>query len=168
MRNINKTKCMSCMPGHISNWMSTTAYKCHMEGTGLSHWESQRHRVECSECGVELAASSLQHHRCTIHGLLTDMVVDNVNHPGCQAQLYHVSFPRSFLGRHRGWMSRDSNKSLQSPSPFCAQAPHRYTHNFGRRLGPSPKMQALWDACYLPVTQNEPLQFDNLSGGSSL
>ena len=60
--NINKTKCMSCMSGHISNRMSTAAYKRRMEGTGLSHWERQHRRVECSECGVELAASSLQHH----------------------------------------------------------------------------------------------------------
>ena len=66
--NINKTKCMSCMPGHISNWMSTAAYKHHMEGTSLSHWECQRHRVECSECGVELAASSLQHHHSPYMG----------------------------------------------------------------------------------------------------
>ena len=93
--NINKTKCMSCMPGHISDRMSTAAYKRRMEGTGLSHRERQRRRVECSECGVELAASSLQHHRRTIHGLLMDTADDNVDHPGHQAQRYRVSFPKS-------------------------------------------------------------------------
>ena len=71
--------------------MSTVAYKRHMEGTGLSHQERQRRRVECLKCGVELAASSLQHHRCTIHGLLMDTADDNVDHPGHKAQLYRVS-----------------------------------------------------------------------------
>ena len=60
--NINKTKCMSCMPGQISNQMSTAASKHHMEGIGFSHRERQCHWVECSEHGVEVAASSLQHH----------------------------------------------------------------------------------------------------------
>ena len=45
--SINKTKCMSYMPGHISDWMSTVAYKHRMEGTGLSHRERQCHGVWC-------------------------------------------------------------------------------------------------------------------------
>ena len=121
--NINKTKCMSCMPGHISDQMSTAAYKHHMEGTGLSHRERQCRRVECSECGVELAASSLQHHRCTIHGLLMDTADDNVDHPGHQAQRYRVSFPKS-------------SRKIRCPVDGCpgtATTPYNLHHHFAHR-----------------------------------
>jgi hypothetical protein len=66
--NVQKTKTMTCTPGYISGQVAVPAYRRRMEGVGESYRERQRRRVECSICGKDLAASSLDSHHRTVHG----------------------------------------------------------------------------------------------------
>ena len=58
-KNIEKTVTMVCQPGTIAGRQSTTSYGRRMNGKGYSHQLKQRCRVICTECGADLAASSL-------------------------------------------------------------------------------------------------------------
>ena len=44
------------------------AYKQKMTREGSNYWEQQKERVECRECGREMAAGLLASHRMTQHG----------------------------------------------------------------------------------------------------
>jgi hypothetical protein len=65
-----------------------------MEGVGESYRERQRRRVECSICGKDLAASSLDSHYRTVHGTVPQGDVGQADAPGCQPAEYRVSFPK--------------------------------------------------------------------------
>ena len=159
---------MSCMPGHISDRMSTTAYKRHMEGTGLSHRECQRHQVECSECGVELAASSLQHHRRTIHGLLTDTADDNVDHPGHQDQLYHISFPKSSWKIGVPWMDVLGWQQVPTISVTILRTGTPQIHSQSWKKVQPLSRNASIVGCMLPTCHSiRATTIRHLSGGSS-
>jgi len=64
------------------------------EGTGDSFRERQRRRVECSQCGKDLAAGSLSVHVQTQHGLTRDGGVGRVDAPGRQPAVFTISFPK--------------------------------------------------------------------------
>ena len=49
-----------------------TSYKQTMTGKGLSPKERKRERVECGDCGKEMAAASLDSHRMSQHGRARD------------------------------------------------------------------------------------------------
>ena len=49
--------------------MSLEEYEKRTTGTGPTFREQQRRRVDCPECGVEVAAGSLLMHRLRQHGM---------------------------------------------------------------------------------------------------
>jgi hypothetical protein len=53
-----------------------------------------RRWVECSICGLNLAASSLASHTRTVHGMVPSGDVGRADAPGCQPAEYRVSFPK--------------------------------------------------------------------------
>ena len=54
---------MACRPCHTPHVWSTEAYTWKMMGRGLSYRERIRQRVNCPECRVDMASSSLAAHR---------------------------------------------------------------------------------------------------------
>jgi hypothetical protein len=92
--NVQKTKTMTCTPGYISGQVAVPAYQRRMEGVGESYRERQCRRVECSICGKDLAASSLDSHHRTVHGTVPQGDVGRADAPGRQPAEYRVSFPK--------------------------------------------------------------------------
>jgi Zn ribbon nucleic-acid-binding protein len=92
--NTTKTQALNCTPGHITGPESSPAYKRRQEGTGDSFRERQRRRVECSQCGKDLAAGSLSVYMQTQHGLTRDGGVGRVDAPGRQPAVFTISFPK--------------------------------------------------------------------------
>ena len=92
--NTTKTQALNCTPGHMAGPESSPAYKRRQEGTGDSFRERQRRRVECSQCGKDLAAGSLSVHVQTQHGLTRDGGVGRVDAPGRQPAVFTISFPK--------------------------------------------------------------------------
>lgn len=92
--NTEKTKVLTCVPGAIHSSLSTEAYNsCRMTGEGDSYCTRQCHKVNCPECGMELAAGSLRQHLRSQHGTkmttLSNEAVANL-----PPAAYRVSFPR--------------------------------------------------------------------------
>ena len=61
-----KTVGMVCQPCHAPGGILEESYKIRTTGIGETFWERQRRRVECLECGVEVAEGLLLTH-CQIH-----------------------------------------------------------------------------------------------------
>lgn len=91
--NTDKTKVMTCFPGHISGRISSPSYRHRMRGEGDSHRERQRRRVLCPECNCVLSAGSLQQHMRTQHGLAG--VIRQEDALPDLLPTYTVSFPRT-------------------------------------------------------------------------
>jgi exonuclease III len=93
--NTSKTEAMTCHPGSIRNRMSTEAYKRNrgVDGHNDTFRQRQRRRVECSECGANLACGSLRQHLRVRHGRIPAVVQDEAMEPA-RAD-YRVSFPKS-------------------------------------------------------------------------
>jgi hypothetical protein len=68
--NVQKTKTMTCTPGYISGQVTVLAYRSRMVGVGESYRAHQCQHIECSICGKDLVASSLDSHYCTVHGTM--------------------------------------------------------------------------------------------------
>ena len=66
--NVGKTVSMVCRPCQAEGNQSEAAYGWKMTGEGPTYQEQQKERVECGECGKEMAAGSLTSHRMTQHG----------------------------------------------------------------------------------------------------
>ena len=66
-KNTWKTESMSCHPFHTPGIMSVVAYERQVTGMGMTYKERQRMRVQCPECGVEVALVSLLTHRQSQH-----------------------------------------------------------------------------------------------------
>ena len=66
--NIRKTVSMTCRPCTAAGNRSEEAYGRLMMGKGLTFRERKRERVECRDCGKEVAAGSLESHRMYQHG----------------------------------------------------------------------------------------------------
>jgi hypothetical protein len=92
--NVQKTKTMTCTPGYISGQVVVPAYRRRMEGVGESYRERQCQCVECSICGKDLAASSLDSHYRTTHGTVPQGDVGRADAPGRQPAEYRVSFAK--------------------------------------------------------------------------
>ena len=66
--NINKTVSMTCRPCTAAGNRSEEEYGRLMTVEGLTFRERKRERVECGDCGKEVAAGSLDSHRMTQYG----------------------------------------------------------------------------------------------------
>ena len=58
---------MTCRPCTAAGNHSEEAYGCKMTGEGLTFRDRKRERVECRDCGKELAEGSLDSHRMSQH-----------------------------------------------------------------------------------------------------
>ena len=67
--NTDKTKLMLCECGYIPTKLSDQAYFRRATGTGPTHREQRRTRVNCPDCNKELTNGTLPHHRQRIHGI---------------------------------------------------------------------------------------------------
>ena len=65
--NVGKTASMVCRPCPATGNQSETAYGRKMKGEGPTYQEQQKERVECGECGKEMAAGSLASQRMMHH-----------------------------------------------------------------------------------------------------
>ena len=68
--NTGKTVSMTCRPCTAAENQSEGAYRRKMTGEGLTFIERKRERVECRDCGKEVAEGSLESHRMSQHGKL--------------------------------------------------------------------------------------------------
>ena len=59
--NPNKTKAMTCIPGRIRTRLSDNSYANSRDGLTYARDWTQR-RVNCDQCGVELAAGLMDSH----------------------------------------------------------------------------------------------------------
>ena len=66
--NVGKTVSMVCRLCQAAGTQSEEAYGRKMTGEGPTYRERQKERVECGECGKNMAAGSLASHRITQHG----------------------------------------------------------------------------------------------------
>ena len=66
--NTIKTVSMTCRPCTAAGNRLEEAYGRLMTGEGLTFRERKRERVECGDCGKEVAAGSLDSHRMSQHG----------------------------------------------------------------------------------------------------
>ena len=64
---MGKTVSMVCRPCLSAGNQSHAAHERMMTGEGLTYREQQKERVECGECGKEMAAGSLASHQMTQH-----------------------------------------------------------------------------------------------------
>ena len=90
--NTLKTKTMTCLPGYISGSLSDAAYKRRMTGEGDSYRARKRARINCPQCGKEMAHGSLPQHLLTQHGMIEDPT-NWLDAPGRQPAAYRVSHP---------------------------------------------------------------------------
>ena len=68
-KNVGKTVSMVCHPCQATAGNITQAvYGRRLTGEGKSYKEQQRERVECAECGEQLAVGSMLSHLMTRHG----------------------------------------------------------------------------------------------------
>ena len=67
--NTEKTKVMVCLPGAIRTYYSEHAYKRKLEGQGDTYRQRKRRRVQCVECGEDLAAGSVTSHMRSQHDM---------------------------------------------------------------------------------------------------
>ena len=66
--NVGKTVSMVCRPCQASGTQLVAAYGRKMMGEGPTYRERQKERVQCGECGNEMAAGSLASHRMIQRG----------------------------------------------------------------------------------------------------
>ena len=66
--NTTKTKVMVCVPRKICIHTSNHVYNNMREGL-TTHADWSKRQVQCEECGVHMASSSLPSHREKIHGI---------------------------------------------------------------------------------------------------
>ena len=67
-KNVGKTVSMVCHPCKAAGNITQAAYGKRLTGEGESYKEWQRDRVECTECGEQLAVRSMSSHLMTRHG----------------------------------------------------------------------------------------------------
>jgi hypothetical protein len=96
--NTTRTEAMTCTPSTIQGYMSLEAYWPNRGVAGSDTFKERKHRrVECAECGTDLAAGSLAHHMMrSRHGTVLQSVYDAV---GPVPSSYRVSFPKTMRQR---------------------------------------------------------------------
>ena len=97
--NTKKTVSMTCRPCTAEGNRSEKAYGRFMTGEGLTFRERKRERVECRDCGKEMAAGSLDSHCMSQHGKArerrwkqTDAATGG--REGGEPQIYWTEFPK--------------------------------------------------------------------------
>ena len=65
---LGKRVSMTCRPCPAAGNQLGEAYGRKMTGEGPTYQERQEERVECGDCGKDMAAGSLAYHRMTQHG----------------------------------------------------------------------------------------------------
>jgi hypothetical protein len=73
--NPNKTKAMTCIPGRIRTRLSDDSYANSRDGLTYARDWTQR-RVNCDQCGVELAAGSMDSHLQSQHNIFRSRVLN--------------------------------------------------------------------------------------------
>ena len=74
--------------------MAVASYGRKMMGEGPTYREQQKERVECGECGKEMAAGSLESHRMTQHGKVKEERWSwEALSTGGDPQTYWMAFP---------------------------------------------------------------------------
>ena len=92
--NVGKTVSMVCRPCQVAGTQSGAAYGRKMTGEGPTYRERQKERVQCGECGKEMAAGSLASQRMTQHGQATDQRWSwEASDTGGEPQTYRLDFP---------------------------------------------------------------------------
>ena len=66
--NVGKTISMTCRPCPEAGNQSEEAYGRKMTGEGPTYRERQKERVECGDCGKDMAAGLLESHCMVQHG----------------------------------------------------------------------------------------------------
>ena len=66
--NVGKTVIMTCRPFPAAGNQSEVAYERKMTGEGPTYCDRQKERVECGDCGKEMAVGSLESHQMLQHG----------------------------------------------------------------------------------------------------
>ena len=66
--NVGKTVSMVCRPYQAAGNQSKAAYGRQITGEGPTYLELQKGRVQCRECGEEMAAISVARHTMNQHG----------------------------------------------------------------------------------------------------
>ena len=89
-KNLSKTKAMICTPGFIWGHQVVETHKRRDTGEGPIFRERKRTRVNCEECGGEMAASFLRHNMKRSHGIAM-MPVRRVDVGGGGPDIYKVS-----------------------------------------------------------------------------
>ena len=101
-KNVGRTVSMVCRPCQAEGTQSEAAYGQNMTGEGPTYRERQRERVECGECGKEMAAGSLASHSMTHHGqAIEEQWSGEASATGGDPQTYRLALltkggPRSF------------------------------------------------------------------------
>ena len=70
--NMGKTVSMTCRLCPAAGNQSEVAYGRKMTGEGPTYRERQKERVECGDCGKEMAAGLLEYHQMIQHGKAKD------------------------------------------------------------------------------------------------
>ena len=97
--NTGKMVSMTCRPCAAGGNQSEEAYGRKMKGAGLTFMERKRERVECRDCGKEVAAGSLDSHRMSQHGKARErrwIQIDaaTVGRRGGEPKTYRIEFPK--------------------------------------------------------------------------
>ena len=92
--NIRKTVNMVYQLCQAAGTQSVAAYGRKMTGEGPTYREWQKERVECGECGKDMAAGSLISHRMTQHGQATEeRWIWEASATEGNTQTYRLAFP---------------------------------------------------------------------------
>ena len=93
--NVGKTVRMVCIPCPAAGNQLEAAYGRNMAGEGLAYWEQQNKRVECGDCGKEMAAGSLESHQMIHHGKEKEDKCswNKAATGGGETQTYRIEFP---------------------------------------------------------------------------
>ena len=98
-KNTGKTVSMTCRPCTVAGNQSEEAYGRKMTGEGLRFRERKIERVECRDCGNEVAAGSLDSHRMTQNGKAREIQWTWIDAAtggggGGEPQTYRIEFPK--------------------------------------------------------------------------
>ena len=94
-KNVGKTVSMVCHPFRVmAGNITQAAYSRRLTGEGNSYKERKRDRVECAECGEQLAAVSISIPLMTQHVKLAGRRRQWTTQTEAGAQVYRMSFPK--------------------------------------------------------------------------
>ena len=93
-KNVVKTVSMVCRQCQAAGNQSEAAYGRKMTGEELTYRERQKERVECGECGKEMAVGLLESHRMMQHGKAKkDKWIWEASATGGDPRTYRIDFP---------------------------------------------------------------------------